>query len=206
MPYLIIIVILSFGVINVARADATMSSLCQGNGFIPKEVEEHLKSSNDGREKLFGKSMVYYAAVLGYQDKLKTWLSHTALTELDEDILAVSVSVDKIDSVKALVSAGMSPDTPTDRGVTPLMVAAQCDRVAIASFLIYSGANVQTRTPGGMDAMIAAIMEGNEEIIRLLLDRGFDISKSKTKNGLDPIAFAKRRGEKRILEILSSSR
>lgn len=205
MRYLSLLLILCLYACSFARADTTMSSLCRGDGFIPRSAEAMVERSENGREKLYEKSMVYYAALLGRHDKLRKWItSGISATEVDKNILADSVAADQLVSVKILISSGISPDLPTDHGTTPLMVAVQCDRLEISTFLIASGANVNARTPDGMDAMIAAIMEGNHRMVRLLLDNGFNLQRSKTKKGLTAIEIAKRRGEKKILEILSS--
>ena len=66
---------------------------------------------------------------------------------------------------------GLSPDTRSLNGVTPLMVAARYGYFGISSFLITSGANPRLRDNEGRSAVAYASASGSRELVSLLASR-----------------------------------
>lgn len=191
-----------------ARADGLgMPVLCKDliRESVPRHKVEPLLRADPGPYVTYsGKSMFYYAAVLGYHDKLRTWSSKQLIPQrFDPDILLASVQAGDLESIKILLSHGIDPNITDDRGTTALIVAAQCGNVEAMSLLIHSGANLHARNNGGLDAMLVAIMEDGEDGVRLLLNSGFDVSLSRTKNGLTPIDVARKKENRAILNLLT---
>jgi ankyrin repeat protein len=142
---------------------------------------------------LTSRTLFFYASVLGFHDQLRIWAADRRnILHMDVDTLAVTAQVDDIESLKILVAAGADPDSPDGEGTTPLMTAISCGHFQVARYLVEeAGANVQAENAEGQDAMMIAIIQGSEEAVSLLLDQGFDLSKSRSrKEGLTPIDSA----------------
>jgi ankyrin repeat protein len=67
-----------------------------------------------------------------------------------------------------LLDKGINPDTPGDKGVTPLMAAAARGLVPIAEILIARGANPEARDAEDRTAWYHAAMYGHQEFVELL--------------------------------------
>ena len=61
---------------------------------------------------------------------------------------------------------------PDSSGSTALMVASYKDHRDIVNFLLREGADIDKKNNNGTTALMAAVGLGNEEIVRVLLDRG----------------------------------
>ena len=98
--------------------------------------------------------------------------------DIEEDMaialrLAVLQRHEKI--VQALLYYGASSNTW--KGVNPLHTAVQCSALQIVRLLLGHGANVGVNDPAdisGNTSLIAAVLDGNDEIIELLLAAGAD--------------------------------
>lgn len=196
--------VIGFVACGFSSAQVSTPDLCEE--FVktfPREKIEAVMANSDGDDIYDGKGMKYYAAIFGSHGKLKKWIAaKKEPTSFDRNILVDSVVAGQFESVKILVSSGLSPDFSDERGTTPLIVATGCGYSEIMSYLLKAGADPNAKNVDGIDPLIHAIMEENVDAVRLLLDSGFDLKRSKTKNGLSPLEVAKRKGNKEILEIL----
>jgi ankyrin repeat protein len=99
---------------------------------------------------------------------------------------------DGVEIVRALVAGGANINLTTDDGSTPLMVAAGLGRStfqpglqrgrrsvsaeAMVSFLLDNGANIHTVNEADFQAIHGAAFAGNNEVIKILVDRGANIN------------------------------
>jgi ankyrin repeat protein len=118
----------------------------------------------------------------------------TAVT-VDEIILQgatplfLAAEVNNLDVIKTLVDAGADPLIPSDRGTTPLMMAAgagtdvqrerepeeRATAVETAKFLVEHGADVNTAGQYGWTALHAAAYQGLNDVIAYLVSKGAKI-------------------------------
>lgn len=73
------------------------------------------------------------------------------------------------------------------------------------SALLASGADVNERTSGGQTALILAVIFGHTNLVQLLINAGAD-AQLRDNLGLNAIEWAKRRGSREALEILTNKR
>jgi ankyrin repeat protein len=108
-----------------------------------------------------------------------------------------------VDSVRLLLEEGADPNLRNDAGATALMWAV--DDLEKSRLLIEHGANVNARSDDGRTPLlIAAGHLGNTEVIKLLLDRGADLSaKSPSNLGYATVlSEAARTGDESLLRML----
>jgi ankyrin repeat protein len=74
-------------------------------------------------------------------------------------------------------------------GWTPLHYASSRGHLEIAQFLLANGAIVDSMSPGNTTPLMMAVQSGNEQLIKLLLDKGADLQIRNT-NGLSAIDIA----------------
>jgi len=118
----------------------------------------------------------------------------TAVT-VDEIILQgatplfLAAEVNNLDVIKTLVAAGADPLIPTERGTTPLMMAAgagtdvqrerelpeRATAVETAKFLVEHGADVNAVGQYGWTALHAAAYQGLNDVIEYLVSKGAKI-------------------------------
>ena len=85
-----------------------------------------------------------------------------------DKVYVPSVS-DKINNLKEIIDSGVSIETKSGWGRTPLQVAiihGQCD---VAEFLIEKGANIHTKDKFGRSLMGSAVQTGNIKTVKFLL-------------------------------------
>ena len=103
--------------------------------------------------------------------------------------LFLAAEVNNLDVIKALVDAGADPLIATERGTTPLMMAAgggtdvqrerapeeRATAVETAKFLVEHGADVNTAGQYGWTALHAAAYQGMNDVIEYLVSKGAKI-------------------------------
>jgi ankyrin repeat protein len=103
--------------------------------------------------------------------------------------LFLAAEVNNLDVIKALVSAGADPLIASDRGTTPLMMAAgagtdvqrerepeeRATAVETAKFLVEHGADVNAAGQYGWTALHAAAYQGLNDVIEYLVSKGAKI-------------------------------
>jgi len=88
-------------------------------------------------------------------------------------------------------------------GWTPLHYACSRGHLEVAQFLLANGAIVDSMSPGNTTPLMMAVQSGNEQLVKLLLDKGADI-KVRNTNGLTAIDIAVIYEKPWIAEGLSS--
>ena len=74
------------------------------------------------------------------------------------------------DIAEMLREHGAALDTPNNKGVTPLMFAAQHNHVTIVNSLLRAGAAVNSRDDFGRTPLMFAAMGGSQDCVQALLD------------------------------------
>jgi len=117
--------------------------------------------------------------------------------------LLLAAEVNNLDVIKALVEAGADPLIGTERGTTPLMMAAgagtdvQRERapeerttaVETAKFLVERGADVNAAGQYGWTALHAAAYQGINDLIEYLISKGAKIDQ-KDQFGQTPLSIS----------------
>jgi ankyrin repeat protein len=88
-------------------------------------------------------------------------------------------------------------------GWTPLHYACSRGHLEVAQYLLANGAIVDSMSPGYTTPLMMAVQSGNEQLVKLLLDKGADIQVRNT-NGLTAIDIAVIYEKPWIAEGLSS--
>jgi len=83
--------------------------------------------------------------------------------------VASSISDSKFDLIDKAIEVGAGIDLKNDKGDTPLMIACIKGKVGVAKALIKAGANVNSISTDGSNALMFSIMGGNDELIELTL-------------------------------------
>jgi ankyrin repeat protein len=106
------------------------------------------------------------------------------------------------DAVRALLEKGADPNAAQADGMTALHWAAEQDDAALASLLLYAGANPEATTRlGGYTALHLAAREGNAEVMAALLDGGSD-GEARTTTGVVPLHLAAASGSADAVNVL----
>ena len=88
-------------------------------------------------------------------------------------------------------------------GWTPLHYACARGQLEVAQYLLANGAIVDSMSPGNTTPLMMAVQSGNEQLIKLLLDKGADLQ-IKNNNGFTAIDIAVIYEKPWIVEGLSS--
>jgi uncharacterized protein len=102
--------------------------------------------------------------------------------------LALAAEINNLEAVKVLVAAGADPLIPTEKGTTPLMLAAgagidlsnersdeeRATAVETVRFLVEHGANVNDAGQFGWTALHPAAFQGLNDVIAYLISKGAD--------------------------------
>jgi len=88
-------------------------------------------------------------------------------------------------------------------GWTPLHYASSRGHLEVAQYLLANGSIVNSMSPGNTTPLMMAVQSGNEQLVKLLLDKGADIQ-LRNANGLTAIDIAVIYEKPWIAEGLSS--
>lgn len=111
-----------------------------------------------------------------------------------------SLTHDDVAVLDTLLTLGADPDCVSDEGATPLMNAAQSNRIEHMKMLIKAGGNINAKDKRGFTALHRAAEIGFEPIVATLLDNGAD--RTTTAQGYTPAALAELRHHENILALL----
>lgn len=78
----------------------------------------------------------------------------------------------RLDLVRNLLQAGVSPNAKSDGDFTALMWAAARGHVEVVTALLESGADLSARTRKGRTAIDIATQEGHDQVAALLRENG----------------------------------
>ncbi|PNP53232.1 hypothetical protein THARTR1_06249 [Trichoderma harzianum] len=107
-----------------------------------------------------------------------------------------------VEIVKLLLDADADIDATDAEDKTPLFFAAALHQRDIISLLLERGSNINARDQEGRTAIYSAIGSGDKEIVNLLLSTNALNIYNKDDNGMTPIDWAKKRGNRDIIHLL----
>lgn len=118
-------------------------------------------------------------AIKDKSDGVITYLLANKLTDVDisnkfgETPLMIASIDGNLPLVKTLV---LQKKAQVDHvGWTPLHYASSRGQMEVAQFLIANGAIVDSLSPGNTTPLMMAVQSGNENLVKLLLDKGADL-------------------------------
>jgi uncharacterized protein len=130
--------------------------------------------------------------------------------------VALAAECNSLDAIKALVAGGADPTIPTEKGVTPLMLASGAGTdvqrrrspeeralaVETAKFLVEHGADVNAVGQFGWTALHSASYQGLNDVIEYLVSKGAKLE-TKDQLGQTPLSISlsvltKEAGAKRL--------
>ena len=113
---------------------------------------------------------------------------------------AVANGHDRI--VDALLNITRQPDdVESEKGFTPLLIAATNGHTVIVRLLLECGANPNTRNFDGVTALHDAVFEKQMDIVKLLLKHGADPT-IQDRWGNTPVDLAQRSADPQLLQLL----
>jgi ankyrin repeat protein len=131
-----------------------------------------------------GQLSVFEAAAFGRIERLRSILvddasQARALSDDGFTALHLAVYAEQEEAARVLIEHGADVNmrsTGTIARVPPLGTAAFVRSVPLARLLLDAGADVNAQGDGGFTALHSAALNGDEELVRLLLERGADAS------------------------------
>lgn len=131
-------------------------------------------------------------------------LSMTGCVRPEPDTqLTIAAERDDLDTVKALLIQGASPDTPDSHGLTALVRASRGGNLDIVSALLAAGAspNQNDRFVNGWTPMMHAIHKNQPQVVDLLIEAGADVN-GRAPNGCTALMFAAGEGQIEVVNVL----
>lgn len=110
-----------------------------------------------------------------------------------------AVRQDDSGAVQALLQRGFDANTIDEKGLTGLFIALRDESPKVAKLLAaWPGTQPEARSPDGESTLMMACLRGNEEVARLLVERGADVNKP----GWTPLHYAATGGHQAIAAFL----
>jgi uncharacterized protein len=149
---------------------------------------------------------VFEAAAFGRLDRLRSILAEepaqaTAFSDDGFTALHLAVFAQREETARLLIEHGANLDarsTGSIARVPPLGTAAFVRSCSLARLLLDAGADVNGQGEGGFTALHAAAENGDEDLVRLLLDHGADASLA-TAQGKRPVDLAQSEALRSVL-------
>jgi ankyrin repeat protein len=172
-----------------ARATLLMTALRSGDGALfHKTLAANPKTAN--LKGPGGSTPLMYAALYGDLDSMRLLLEKGAgvNTKNDAGATALMWAADNLAKTRLLVEHGADVNAKSDVGRTALMIACGIPgNSAVIRFLLDHDAQVDVKAPslfGNVTPFSEAAYVGDESVMRMLVDRGFD------PNSGGPLALA----------------
>ena len=126
----------------------------------------------------------------------------TAAPRVGEDPrLVAAAAAQDADGVRALLAAGIHPDTPRADGATALLWAAHRDDPDLVDLLLEAGADVNAADDHGVTPLQRAAENASPAMVVRLLATGADVDAAQA-SGLTALMIAARTGDARVLRLL----
>lgn len=141
-------------------------------------------------------TILMVAAMAGKTDTVKLLLDHgaaiNAKTKKGRTALTWASWRGMTDTVRVLLAAGADINSRDSMGSTPLTFAVSRNRTETVAVLLNAGAKTEFHhTETGQTALIDAVVRGNIDIVRLLLEKGANVNEQ-DKEGRKPVDWARR--------------
>jgi uncharacterized protein len=121
----------------------------------------------------------------------------------DEPVIMWAVKKGHGKIVELLVENGAEVNLSDRYKETPLMDAARYGHESIARFLLHKRGNVNDVTVNGESALMFAASNGHTEVVKTLMEYGADINKIHFKTSETALAYARKKGNKDIIQIIT---
>lgn len=109
-----------------------------------------------------------------------------------------------LEAIEILVDAGLDISEVNREGVGALDIAIKYKRLDIITFCESRGVDLfKSKRKSGITPLILAATFGDMEVVSYLIDKGADIN-AVDNYGMTAMAYAKRMGQKKMLEFLES--
>ena len=115
--------------------------------------------------------------------------------------LVAAAAAQDADGVRALLAAGIHPDTPRADGATALLWAAHRDDMHLVDVLLDAGADVNAADDHGVTPLQRAAENASPAMVDRLLSAGADVDAAQA-SGLTALMIAARTGDARVLRLL----
>lgn len=116
-------------------------------------------------------------------------------------VLCQAAWMGHLEVVKFLYERGLSATKPNRRKASPLIVAAEANRLPVLSFLLsLKEVDVNCNMDSGSTALHLAAVKGHADIVRKLLSSGANVDENSTK--FTPLRFAVINGHVEIVKLL----
>lgn len=174
------------------------------------ELEEHSQSKPsevwDG-SKTAVRTPIEEAARVGDLDTVRSLLSAPATTpQIRADAAVAAIAFGRTEILRALLDAGVSPDSRSSSGGPLVIQASVSGNVEALRLLFERGADLRARMPRKTDdALIFAVVGHQREVIRFLVETGIDWNASISQNGKTPRQLADILHDACTLELLQLS-
>ena len=110
-----------------------------------------------------------------------------------------AIQTDDTRTVTTLLFRGMDPNTVDPTGVPGLVLAVRDGSLKVAHLLLAQNkTQIEARTPQDESALMMAALNGNEDLVKLLVAKGADINKT----GWTPLHYAATKGHLSTLKLL----
>ena len=141
-------------------------------------------------------TVLMVAAMAGKTETTKLLLEHgakiDAKTKKGRTALTWASWRGMTDTVKALLAAGANVNTRDQWGSSPLGFAVSRGRTETVAVLLNAGAKTNFHhTESGQTVLIDAVVRGNIDVVRLLLENGADVNEQDL-GGRKPVDFARK--------------
>jgi serine/threonine-protein phosphatase 6 regulatory ankyrin repeat subunit B len=114
--------------------------------------------------------------------------------------LIVAIANGKNDVVKALIDKGADVNLTDNTGLTPLMIAAEKGHLTTVQALLSTpGIDIDDKTTDGVTALYFAAINGKEDVVKALIDKGADVNLT-DNDGQTPIMAASSLGYLTIVQ------
>mmetsp|Transcript_39515 Transcript_39515/g.40270 ORF Transcript_39515/g.40270 Transcript_39515/m.40270 type:complete len:416 (+) Transcript_39515:190-1437(+) len=121
--------------------------------------------------------------------------------------LILAVKMDHMEIVQTLVETGVDLElrnhvVDCTVGNTALLESVLSKHVIMTRYLLSCGAQINAQKEYGYTALHMAVMEGSDEIVRVLLQYNPDIENMENMCGISPLQLAAREGQMSVLKQL----
>jgi ankyrin repeat protein len=119
------------------------------------------------------------------------------------DAAVAAIAFGRTEILRALLDAGVSPDSRSTSGGPLVIQASTSGNVEALRLLFERGADLRARMPGKTDdALIFAVLGHQREVIRFLVGTGTDWTASISQKGKTPLQLAEMLHDTCALELL----
>ncbi len=103
--------------------------------------------------------------------------------------------------VDLFLTAGMSPDAKSEKGISALTIAVRSGHIEMVTLLLAKGVDVNAKDKDGFTALMEAVRVKNVEVVKILIDKGADVN-AKDIAGNTALTIATSGGHTEMVNLL----